>query len=92
MNVFLKDENGKEILVLGMQAHNSSTGTFMMERTIRAARLFNANTLEVPIYWYKVEPQKDTYDVTQVKHLIDQIRGTGKIHGRFCNQFIQSGK
>ena len=78
MNGFFKDENGKEMLVLGMQAHNSSTGTFMMERTIRAARLFNANTLEVPIYWYKVEPQKDTFDMTQVKHLIDQIRETDK--------------
>ncbi len=40
MNGFLKDENGKELLVLGMQAHNSSTGTFMMERTIRAAQLY----------------------------------------------------
>lgn len=58
MNGFLTDGQGRKMLLLGMQAHNSSTGTFMMERTIRAAELFNANTLEVPVYWYKVEPQR----------------------------------
>ena len=77
MNGFLKDENGKEMLVLGMQAHNSSTGTFMMERTIRAAQLYGANTLEVPVYWYKIETQKDVYDMSQVKELIDQVRENG---------------
>lgn len=78
MNGFFRDENEKEMLVLGMQAHNSSTGTFMMDRTIRAAELFGANTLEVPVYWYKIEPQKDVYDMTQVKELIDQVRRTGQ--------------
>ena len=77
MNGFLKDENGKEMLVLGMQAHNSSTGTFMMERTIRAAELYGANTLEVPVYWYKIEPDMDVYDMTQVKELIDRTRQSG---------------
>lgn len=77
MNGFFRDENGKEMLALGMQAHNSSTGTFMMERTIQAARAYGANTLEVPVYWYKVEPKKDVYDMTQVKELIDQTREAG---------------
>lgn len=77
MNGFLKDEKGREMLVLGMQAHNSSTGTFMMERTIRAAKLYGANTLEVPIYWYKIEPEKDKYDMSQVRELIDQTRQYG---------------
>lgn len=78
MNGFLKDKNGNEKFILGMQAHNSSTGTFMMQRTIRAAELFGANTLEVPVYWYKIEPQKDIYDMTQVRELIDTVRKTGK--------------
>lgn len=78
MNRFFQDKNGREMLVLGMQAHNSSTGTFMMERAIRAAQLFEANTLEVPVYWYKIEPQKDTYDMTQVKELIDCVREAGQ--------------
>ncbi len=72
MNGFLTDGQGREMLLLGMQAHNSSTGTFMMERTVRAAELFGANTLEVPVYWYKVEPQQDVYDMAQVRELIDQ--------------------
>lgn len=78
MNGFFKDKNGKDMLILGMQAHNSSTGTFMMERTIKAAELFGANTLEVPVYWYKIEPQKDIYDMTQVKELIDCVRKAGQ--------------
>ncbi len=78
MNGFLKDKNGNEKFILGMQAHNSSTGTFMMQRTIRAAELFGANTLEVPVYWYKIAPQKDIYDMTQVRELIDTVRKTGK--------------
>ena len=78
MNEFFRDENGKNMLILGMQAHNSSTGTFMMERTIKAAELFGANTLEVPVYWYKIEPQKDSYDMTQVKELIDCMRKAGQ--------------
>lgn len=74
MNGFLTDRNGKELLVLGMQAHNSSTGTFMMERTKRAAELFGANTLEVPVYWYQIENDIDVYNMTQVKELIDFSR------------------
>lgn len=74
MNRFLTDENGKEILVVGVQAHNSSTGTFMMERTAKAAELFHANTLEVPVYWNKLESDMDVYDMTQVKELIDFVR------------------
>lgn len=77
MNQFFTDENGKEMMILGMQAHNSSTGTFMMERAIRAAQLYHANTLEVPIYWYKIEPEQDVYDLMQVKELIDQVRQCG---------------
>lgn len=71
---FLTDENGKEMMVIGMQAHNSSTGTFMLERAVRAAELYAANTLEVPVYWYKLETDMDVYDMTLVKSLIDRIR------------------
>lgn len=77
MQGFLKDENGKDFFVLGLQAHNSSTGTFMMERTISAISQFRCNTLEAPVYWYKVEPDRDVYDMTQVKELIDQSRQAG---------------
>lgn len=78
MNGFLTGKDKKEMLVIGMQSHNSSTGTFMMERTKRAAELFHANTLEVPVYWYKLEPDMDVYDMTQVKELIDFTRQCGK--------------
>jgi hypothetical protein len=36
MNDFFRDENGRAMLLLGLQAHNSSTGTDMIKKTIHA--------------------------------------------------------
>lgn len=77
MNDFLKDQNGNPMLLVGLQAHNSSTGTDMIAKTIRAIRLYGGNLLEAPIYWYAIEPSKDQYDMTLLKDLIDQTRETG---------------
>lgn len=77
MNTFFKDAQGKPIFVTGLQAHNSSTGTAMIDRTISAIRQFGGNTIEAPVYWYAIEPQKDTYDTSLVKGLIDKARNAG---------------
>lgn len=71
---FFKDENGKEFFPAGLQAHNSSTGTEMIGKAIRAVRAYGGNCLEAPIYWYRVEPEKDVYQMDLVKALIDQVR------------------
>ncbi len=77
MNDFFRDKQGRPFLALGLQAHNSSTGTEMIEKAIRAVKLYGGNVLEAPVYWYAVEPEKDRYDLSLVKGLIDQTRQAG---------------
>ncbi|HHX11652.1 MAG TPA: DUF5597 domain-containing protein [Clostridiales bacterium] len=74
MNDFFRDENGQAMLLLGLQAHNSSTGTDMIKKTIHAISLYGGNLLEAAIYWNSVEANKDEYDMTSVKELIDEAR------------------
>ena len=56
MNGFFKDIHGNPLFLTGLQAHNSSTGTDMLDKAIRAVQLYGGNTLETPIYWYAIEP------------------------------------
>jgi beta-galactosidase GanA len=77
MNDFFKDENGRPILLLGLQAHNSSTGTDMIQKTIHAISLYGGNLLEAPIYWNRIEAEQDVYDMTLLKNLIDETRKAG---------------
>ena len=62
---------------LGLQAHNSSTGTDMICTAIEAVRAYGGNCLETPVYWYRIEPQKDQYCMELVKTTIDQARAAG---------------
>lgn len=77
MNDFLKGENGKPMFLLGLQSHNSSTGTDMIKKTIKAISLYGGNLLEAPIYWNQIEPRQDQYDFTLLKNLIDETREAG---------------
>jgi hypothetical protein len=76
-NEFLCDRDGKKRLFLGLQAHNSSTGTFMLQKAIQAVKLYGGNVIEVPVYWYAVEPTEGKYDTQSVKDLILQVRDAG---------------
>lgn len=77
MNDFFKDIHGNPLFLAGLQAHNSSTGTDMLDKAIRAIQLYGGNVLETPIYWYAIEPEKDVYDLTLVKDTIDRTRAAG---------------
>ncbi len=77
MNDFIRDENGKPLFLLGLQAHNSSTGTDMIRKTIQAIKLYGGNLLEAPIYWNQIEPEMGVYDMTLLKDLIDETREAG---------------
>lgn len=77
MNDFFRDTQGNPMLLLGLQAHNSSTGTPMIDRAIRAVQLYGGNLLEAPIYWYAIEPRQDVYDMTLLRDLIDKTRAAG---------------
>lgn len=76
-NDFLKDENGNPFLVTGVQAHNSSTGTPLIKKAIQVVREYGGNCLEAPVYWYRLEPEMDHYDMSLVKGLIDEVREAG---------------
>ena len=77
INEFLKDEYGNPFMPVGVQAHNSSTGTPLIQKAIQVVKKYGGNCLEAPVYWYRLEPEKDQYDMALVKGLIDEVRRAG---------------
>ena len=77
MNRFFTDKQGNPLLLTGLQAHNSSTGTDMLDKAIHAVKLYGGNVLETPIYWYAIEPEKDHYDMSLIRETIDRMRKAG---------------
>ncbi len=77
-NGFLKDRiTGNPVFLTGLQCHNSSAGTEMMDRAIRAVQLYGGNLLEAPIYWCEVEKEEGKYDLSSVEKLIGQASEAG---------------
>ncbi len=76
-NTFFKDKNGRPFMPIGLQAHNSATGSHLIKRALRAVELYGGNCLEAPVYWNRIEPVKDQYEMDLVKGLIDETRGAG---------------
>ncbi|MDF2802288.1 MAG: hypothetical protein K0S61_2191 [Anaerocolumna sp.] len=74
MKGFFKDEKGNPMFLVGLQAHNSSTGTDMIKKTIHAAKLYGGNVIEVPIYWNEIEPEENSYCMDSLRELIDEVR------------------
>ncbi|GHV39456.1 beta-galactosidase [Clostridia bacterium] len=71
---FFTDNNGKPIILTGLQAHNSSTGSPLIDKAIDAVIKFGGNVLEAPVYWYRLEPEKGVFDYTHVRELIQKTR------------------
>lgn len=76
-NDFLRDEKGKPFMPVGIQAHNSSTGTHLIEKAIQVVKAYGGNCLEAPVYWYRLEPEEGQYDMSLVKGVIDETRAAG---------------
>ncbi|HLI93116.1 MAG TPA: beta-galactosidase, partial [Puia sp.] len=64
--------DGKPFFLLGGQAHNSSAWPPLLPGVWQAIAEMNANTLEIPIYWEQIEPDKDRFDFSLVDTLIGQ--------------------
>jgi beta-galactosidase GanA len=78
MDTIFKDKEGKPIYVLGLQSHNSSNGNWeMIDKSIKAVKLYHGNTLEVPVYWYQIEPEEGCFDLSMVETLIKKVRESG---------------
>lgn len=77
MDLF-RDKQGRAILPLGLQTHNSSTGVpEMLDREIQAVRHFGGNLLEAPVYWCRVEAVQGSFDFSDVDDLIARCRENG---------------
>ncbi|WP_162613078.1 DUF5597 domain-containing protein [Lachnoclostridium sp. An169] len=75
---FLKDRiTKKPVFLTGLQCHNSSAGTELMDRTLQAVKLYGGNLLEAPVYWCEVEPEEGIYDLSSVERLLQQAGDAG---------------
>jgi beta-galactosidase GanA len=71
--------DGQPFLMLGGQAHNSSSWPGMMPAVWSAIKALHANTLETPIYWEQIEAQPGKYNFSLVDTLLTQAR-ENKVH------------
>ena len=77
MGYFFEDRQGKPLLLTGLQCHNSSTGSPLLEKAIRAVKAFHGNLLEAPVYWNWLEPTPGVYDLSHVRALIRTAKEAG---------------
>ena len=79
MGEWIFQSKGKPVLVLGVQCHNSSAyDAAEMETAWQVLEQMNGNTMEVPVYWDKIEPEEGRFDFSIVGDLLDQARARGK--------------
>lgn len=74
---FFRDKQGKPLFLTGLQCHNSSTGTPLLDKAISAVKKFGGNVLEAPVYWYWLEPREGEFDCSHVRELIHKARDAG---------------
>src|ERR1700743_2244170 len=66
--------DGKPYWILGAQVDNSSGWPQRLQAVWPAAEKMRLNTLEVPVYWEQMEPEKGRFDVSVVDAIIQQAR------------------
>ncbi len=66
--------DGKPFLVLGAQVDNSSGWPERLQTVWPAAERMRLNTLEVPVYWEQMEPERGRFDFTVVDAIVQQAR------------------
>lgn len=74
---FLHNRKGEPVYLTGLQCHNSSCKTEMIDRTIRAIKAYGGNLLEAPVYWCEVEKEPGVYDFSMAAELADKAREAG---------------
>src|SRR5438270_6536218 len=66
--------DGSPFLVLGAQINNSSSWSASMAQVWPALHAMHANTIEAPVYWEQLEPQRGKFDFSTVDMLVGQAR------------------
>jgi hypothetical protein len=70
--------NGQPFFPVGGQSRNSSGyNAAESETAFKAVKLFNGNTLEIPVYWEQVEPEEGRFDFAGVDSLLSSARRYG---------------
>ena len=65
---------GKPYFMLGAQVDNSSGWPERLREVWPAAERMRLNTLEVPVYWEQMEPERGRFDFTVVDDVLAQAR------------------
>ena len=66
--------DGKPYLMLGAQLNNSSSWASAMPKVWPALEAMHVNTVEAPVYWEQMEPEKGKFDFTNVDLLLAGAR------------------
>jgi hypothetical protein len=67
--------NGKPFFPLGGEASNSSGyNDNESEMAFKATKAIHGNTVEIPVYWEKVEPEEGKFDFTMIDALLTSAR------------------
>src|ERR1022692_597460 len=66
--------DGAPFLILGAQSNNSSAWPATLPRVWSAIERAQANTLEVPVYWEQLEPERGKFDYSVVDQLLSGAR------------------
>ena len=69
--------DGKPFTILGAQLWNSSAWPAILDKTWPQLRELGCNTLEAPIYWQNIEPEKDNYNFKELDYLVNGARKEG---------------
>jgi len=69
--------DGKPFWMLGAQVDNSSGWPERLQAVWPAAARMRLNTLEVPVYWEQMEPERRRFDFTVVDAIVQQAREHG---------------
>jgi len=70
--------DGQPFFPIAGQARNSSGyNDAESETAFKAVKLFNGNTLEIPVYWEQVEPEEGKFDFASVDGLLANARRSG---------------
>jgi beta-galactosidase GanA len=66
--------DGKPFWMLGAQVNNSSGWPERLQALWPTVETMRLNTLEVPVYWEQMEPERGRFDFTVVDALVQQAR------------------
>ena len=70
--------DGRAFFPVGGQSRNSSGyNASEAETAFKAVKLLHGNTLEIPVYWEQIEPQKGEFDSSSVDALLASARRHG---------------